>query len=245
VDVKVAVGRSIEELQMRLPQISHPISRAEQAAHPGFKAAILDADISAAVEVQLRRGESRLAHVLYVLSSRGRTDIANRRGFRNASDFLDWMHLPDNYEDLRPADLVDAGTPPSDRWWPGGDPPRPERVVKRDLRSKPEFGHGQFLTSIERALHGRGLPRQTGRCVSAWVLWGLAGQRDVLTSQLSTGVLDALRRVDDIAYLKWAATAKNFDSVRDLHREAAALVTAPSRRLFFDVDSKPRRPVGH
>lgn len=244
-DVKAPVERSIEELEMRLPRISHPLSRSEQAARPRFRTAILDADISRTLESHLRRGEFRLAHVLYVLSTEGRTDLPHRNGFRGAWDLLEWMHRPENYADLRTSDLVEAGSAPSDRWWPSGHPPRPERVIKRDLRSKPEFGYGQFLRSIERALHGRGLPRDTGRCVAAWVMWGLAGQRDVLTSQLATGVLDALRRVDDIAYLKWASTAKNFDSVRELHREAASLATAPSRRLVFDVDAKPRRPVSH
>ena len=76
-----------------------------------------------------------------------------------------------------------------------------------------------------------------------WVLWGLAGQTSVHVSQLAIGVLDCLRRVDDIAYLRWAAVAKQMHTVTEVRDEAIALITHPSVNLNFRVEARPRRPI--
>ena len=65
-------------------------------------------------------------------------------------------------------------------------------------------------------------------------------RRKVLSAQLSAGVTSTLRRVDDIAYLRWATVAKNFQSVREIADEAHDLVVRPSPRLVFDHREAPR-----
>ncbi|GAB3347432.1 hypothetical protein GCM10027300_08440 [Modestobacter lapidis] len=52
--------------------------------------------------------------------------------------------------------------------------------------------------------------------------------------------MECLRRVDDIAYLRWMAISKSIDSVGDFRAEALALLTHPSPRLEFSVESQPR-----
>jgi hypothetical protein len=61
----------------------------------------------------------------------------------------------------------------------------------------------------------------------------LHGQDLVSTSQLGVGVLNCLRQIDDIAYLRWATLMKNIESVAAFHAEARALVEHPSPRLKF------------
>ena len=63
----------------------------------------------------------------------------------------------------------------------------------------------------------------SSKVIGEWVLWGLAGQDEIASTQLAVGVLDCLRRVDDIAYLRWACVAKNIDSVTVFRDEARGL----------------------
>lgn len=112
-------------------------------------------------------------------------------------------------------------------------------MIKRsgDIRA---FGTDQFVNSIGMALVGRHELKVRAALVAAWVLMTLGGQRRVLTSQLSAAVTATLRRVDDIAYLRWATIAKKFTSVREIANEAHDLVVAPSVRLVFDSRAVPR-----
>lgn len=80
---------------------------------------------------------------------------------------------------------------------------------------------------------GRANSDTLSRFVAQRVLHDLGGQPIVLSSQLAAGVLECLRRTDDIAYLRWASIAKSFDSVNAFDEEARALISSPSRRLVF------------
>lgn len=105
------------------------------------------------------------------------------------------------------------------------------------------FAFEQFVASVRHALFGRDKADETSACVAQWVLWGLAGQDQVHSSQLAIGVLDTLRRVDHIAYLRWASTAKSIDSVTLFRDEARGLLTNPSVPLVFDEKlSRPMPP---
>ncbi len=54
---------------------------------------------------------------------------------------------------------------------------------------------------------------------------------DVTGAQVGLAVLDALRPVDEVAYVRFASVYKNFDAVADFERELNALAkgTAPKR----------------
>ena len=54
---------------------------------------------------------------------------------------------------------------------------------------------------------------------------------EVTSAQLGLAVLDRLRTVDEVAYLRFASVYKNFDAAADFHREIELLTKAsePSR----------------
>ncbi|WP_336853871.1 hypothetical protein [Sinomonas albida] len=102
-----------------------------------------------------------------------------------------------------------------------------------DSRLLRRFDLDQFVGSIRKAMMGRANSDDLSKLVAQRVLHDLGGQPIVLTSQLAAGVLDCLRRTDDIAYLRWVSIAKSFDNVPVFEEEARALVSSPSRRLVF------------
>ncbi|WP_423797224.1 hypothetical protein [Mycolicibacterium tusciae] len=186
-------------------------------------------------------------------------------GWRSAEDVLKWLFSDDAYPDVRteiperpntvgyewqprePASYpefvvkrgaelsitVDGGSPrraatPSgvdDFEWP---------AVIRD-RGVVGFLESRFRQSIRHAVLGRPNAKHLATNVSWYVLHDLQGQRRVDSSQLAIGVLKCLRRVDDIAYLRWATQRKDFRSIREFRDEALGLITYPSIGLQFSA----------
>ena len=239
-EAREIVTKATYDLEMQLSAVVTPMSREERAEHPGYRVAITDATIRQAIENRLRQHGRQMPHVLYALSTLGRADIQNRSGFKDAEDVLRWIGRSENYPDLALSEIPRAQPVPTDEWWPIGDEPVPERVIKRGPIERRRFILDRFRTSIREAMLGRPDAHVTSDLVASWTLWGLAGQRDVLTAQLAVGVMECLRRVDDIAYLRWTAISKTIDSVGDFRAEALALLTHPSPHLMFSVASKPR-----
>lgn len=246
-EVLDAVNAAVGLLETRLPELVTPLTEEERSARPGFAGAINDTDITDAVEQTLRHSPSRMAHVLYALYVRGRSDREGRKGWGEAVDVLRWLVEPHNYPNLvitepqRPEIGVQV-------WQPTAMPPMPETVVKRKVANEQQrhgrFVRRQLVESIRQAMLGRpGNPLGTSERIAQWVLWGIAGQQEVHTSQLAVGVLDCLRRVDDIAYLRWASIAKNVESVTTFRNEVVSLITHPSPRLVIDEPGLPRPPM--
>jgi hypothetical protein len=95
------------------------------------------------------------------------------------------------------------------------------------------FIRDKLVTAVAGALAGRGLNEdEATENVVAWVLWTLAGQEVVLSSQIGAAVAECLRRVDDIAYLRWVIVAKEL-RVTSIQREVAGMVNYPSKALLF------------
>jgi transcriptional regulator NrdR family protein len=235
--VCTATVRSIEE---RLVGLLQMLPGTESRDRPELRGWIWDRDVSDALEWQLRTGRARVAHVLYALTIHGRADRPGRSGWSYAADFLEWLFAEHNYPDLREP-LTEAEGTPVDRWFPSSAPPNPRSVAKRNARVRP-FRHPQFVASIRKAMVGRHNADFTSTLIADWVLWGMRGQPEVHSAQLAIGVLDCLRRVDDIAYLRWAAVAKRMSTVTQVRDEAIGLVREPSSRLVFDPSLRPRRP---
>lgn len=237
VEVASAVAVSIEN---RLHSLLRPLSPDEAAQRPELAGWILDRDVMSGVEDRLRDRKTRIAHVLYALSIRGRADRPGRRGWSSAADLLEWLFEESNYPDLKQPITV-AARAAVDVWWPPGEATGPRMVIKRAGHARP-FSRAQFEASIRKALLGRPGASVNASLVAEWVLWGIAGQSTVHSTQLSVGVLDCLHSVDDIAYLRWAAVAKSLGTVTQLRDEAQELLGSPRRRLVFDVQASPRRP---
>ena len=105
----------------------------------------------------------------------------------------------------------------------------PVTVAKSDGRHEP-FSRRKLIDGLRAATKGRG--------VSDEELEGLAtrvedtvrlGGPEVTSSAIGVAVLDELRVVDEVAYLRFASVYKHFDAAADFHRELEVLEKTPAR----------------
>ena len=239
-DVERAISERLEELASPLTTKEIEVTQAETGA-----VCIDDVEIVVEVERRLSQEEKlRTAHVTYSLGQRGQLSVQRQRpgfeGFKTATNFLEWLYAPENYPNLvrRPPEPQDG---PVEAWWPSVHV-RPTVVVKRNGERR-DFSFEQFKKSIGAAMLGRPHWRSNHELVAEFVLTQLAGQRQVDSTQLSAGVAATLRRVDDIAYLRWATVSKRLGSVSYIADEAEDLLRAPSPRLRFDQQYMARHEV--
>lgn len=235
----------VARLSEDLPRIAEPLSPAEidRFQPAAIASSISDYDIRTRVESRLRLISDRVAHVLYVLSFRGRVDVPrrDRSGFRNAGDFLAWFYSEDAYTDLTEA-IPRQADRAVEEWWPPRPPRHPVNVIKATGAVK-QFGFEQFRNSLLLALHGRHEAKPASLLTAQLVLFRLEGQATVRSSQLASEAMAALRMYDDIAYLRYAGIAKGYKSIRDFKAEAVALLDRPSPRIVY-VKSALRPVLG-
>lgn len=68
------------------------------------------------------------------------------------------------------------------------------------------------------------------------------GEREVPSHVVGAEVLDGLREVDDVAYMRFASVYKNFTSPDDFRRELAGLEKRPApKRRRAEPPARPRR----
>lgn len=241
VEDAVAQLRAIAVRAPTMPGLSR--AKPPGARNPKVYAYLDDSDIRDAIEIQLHKKGFRVEHVLYVMAIRGRTDISNRSGFRRAEDFLQWMYSAREDDRGYPALREPAAIRPTvatTRWRPTRPHDVPKIVVKRNEPEDVQFNEQRFRDSIVHALTGRDDRQATATGVMWWVLNGLEGQQRINSAQLAVGVMNCLRRVDDLAYLRWAVQLKDMPQVGNIHAEARALITHPSDRLQFDFEPAQR-----
>ncbi|MFD0818792.1 ATP cone domain-containing protein [Micromonospora zhanjiangensis] len=105
-------------------------------------------------------------------------------------------------------------------------PEGPTSVIKRDGRTE-TFQPGKILAGVRQAAAGRGTPAevdQLARRVTDEVGTRLAGQGVVTSQQIGAEAIHALRAIDPIAYLRYAAAVKGYRSVDDYWLDATALL---------------------
>lgn len=96
-------------------------------------------------------------------------------------------------------------------------------VVKRDGRTEP-FDRGKIVAGILAATKGRNLEPHVAEQIAEAIEDGVRLQGSEVTStQLGLAVLDRLRTIDEVAYLRFASVYKNFDAAVDFHREIELL----------------------
>ena len=99
-------------------------------------------------------------------------------------------------------------------------------VAKSDGRVEP-FDRAKIVAGILAATKGRNIqplvPEQIAESIEDAVR--LQGS-EVTSAQLGLAVLDRLRTLDEVAYLRFASVYKNFDAAADFHREIELLTKA-------------------
>ena len=99
-------------------------------------------------------------------------------------------------------------------------------VIKGDGRTQP-FDRAKIVAGIFAATKGRnvdaGVVDQVAESIEDRVR--LQGS-EVTSAQIGLAVLDHLRTIDEVAYLRFASVYKNFDAAADFHREIELLSKA-------------------
>jgi transcriptional repressor NrdR len=99
-------------------------------------------------------------------------------------------------------------------------------VLKSDGRTQP-FERAKIVAGILAATKGRHVDAALAEQVAESIEDAVRLQGSEVTSgQLGLAVLDRLRTMDEVAYLRFASVYKNFDAAADFHREIELLTKA-------------------
>ena len=96
-------------------------------------------------------------------------------------------------------------------------------VVKRD-GSKEPFNREKLAASIRKALAGRPVTATEVEIMVDRILARLRRRGpEIASSLVGQEVLSALRRADEVAYVRFASVYKEFEGVADFQRELVSL----------------------
>jgi transcriptional repressor NrdR len=96
-------------------------------------------------------------------------------------------------------------------------------VVKRDQSSQP-YDSEKVRRGLEAALADRPGAEDAVESVVADIdAWARSGSAVVSSEEIGRQILDALRDLDEVAYLRFASVYKGFQGASDFEREVAAL----------------------
>jgi transcriptional repressor NrdR len=100
-------------------------------------------------------------------------------------------------------------------------------VVKKDGRRVP-WDRGRILEGLERACFKRAVPESELVRISEEVEEELFAKfdREVPSSAIGQAVIEHLRRVDQVAYVRFASVYRQFKTLEDLVNEAKAVLDA-------------------
>ncbi|MCZ7536630.1 MAG: transcriptional regulator NrdR [Acidimicrobiia bacterium] len=105
-------------------------------------------------------------------------------------------------------------------------------VVRKRSGAVETFDRRKLLSGIERAATGR-IDDAAVAAMAAEIEEDLrAGGVEVPSDQVGVAVLEHLKALDDVAYLRFASVYKGFEGIEDFQREVVELskTTAPKRR---------------
>ena len=105
------------------------------------------------------------------------------------------------------------------------------QVVKQD-GTREEFSHDKLCLSFTRALHKRPVPTEYVDKAIDNIVQKILGQgvREVNSRELGESVMQELRRLDKIAYIRFASIYRSFQDVDDF-REAIRDLDKQRRRM--------------
>ena len=105
-------------------------------------------------------------------------------------------------------------------------------VIKRAGEREP-FDRAKVVSGVRAATKNRPVGEEELDEIALHVEESLRGQgAEVTSQQIGVAVLDRLRQVDEVAYLRFASVYKGFEDVGDFQREVGLLTktTEPKRR---------------
>ena len=97
-------------------------------------------------------------------------------------------------------------------------------VVIKSHGGREPFDRAKVVAGLLSASKGRGVPRETLDDLALRVEDTLRlGGSEVSSATVGLVVLEQLRSIDDVSYLRFASVYKNFDAAADFHRELELL----------------------
>lgn len=115
------------------------------------------------------------------------------------------------------------------------------QVVKQN-GTREEFSREKLQLSFTRALHKRPVPTEyVDRAIDDIIQKILSrGEREISTRELGESVMQELKRLDKVAYIRFASVYRSFQDVDDFH-DAIRDLDVPNRRSSDLPDSNTKR----
>jgi len=103
-------------------------------------------------------------------------------------------------------------------------------VVKKDGRREP-FDRAKILSGLKKACSKRPVPVEVMESAADKIERSLeAGDKEIPSSRIGDAVMDALRDIDEVAYVRFASVYRSFRDVNELMNELKSLVDNKGRR---------------
>lgn len=102
-------------------------------------------------------------------------------------------------------------------------------VVKRSGVTEP-FSRTKIMNGVRKACQGRPVDDDSIALLAQRVEEAVRarGAAEVPSHEVGLAILQPLRELDEVAYLRFASVYRDFDSLEDFEREIAALRSAPA-----------------
>jgi transcriptional repressor NrdR len=103
-------------------------------------------------------------------------------------------------------------------------------VVKKDGRREP-FDRAKILSGLKKACSKRPVPVEVMESAADKIERSLeAGDKEIPSSKIGDAVMDALRDIDEVAYVRFASVYRSFRDVNELMNELKSLVDHRGRK---------------
>ena len=102
-------------------------------------------------------------------------------------------------------------------------------MITKTHGGREPFDRGKLISGVKAASKGRPVDDEAINALADSVEEELraTGGGDVPSTKVGLAVLERLRAVDEVAYMRFASVYKNFDAAEDFQREAALLDKSP------------------
>jgi len=102
------------------------------------------------------------------------------------------------------------------------------RVVKRDKTREP-FNEEKLMAGLQRALEKRPVSiEEIEKCVfHIKASLRATGEREVKSEFIGELIMDALKKLDKVAYVRFASVYRSFEDVKEFGEEIAKLFSEP------------------